>query len=185
MNSKKAQRSSYLMSIGFPPSDVDIWQTKWMALKNRTYSGVGCSLTFEDYVSLAKQAGLTSPDQIGLSSYQYHMARYGDKGSYSLDNCRFIPVRQNQLERIMNGGTQSVKDKLSSRNKHNDANVARVSNKISKDFRLVAPDGSVHFGRNLKEFCKENNIPYGNMSMVCNGKLVHTKGWTGSYVGAD
>jgi ribosomal protein S27AE len=55
-------------------------------------------LTFDAYLDMQAAAGLR-PSMIGLRRGQYHLARYADSGSYTKDNCRFIPQEENQQER--------------------------------------------------------------------------------------
>ena len=56
-------------------------------------------LNFFEYIKLVKQAGIKSPNQIGLKRDQFQLARYNDIGPYSLGNCRFITQLENQKER--------------------------------------------------------------------------------------
>ena len=42
-------------------------------------------------------AGITV-DQIGQRGDQYCLARYNDEGNYSIDNCRFITIAENNQE---------------------------------------------------------------------------------------
>jgi len=55
-------------------------------------------LTFDVYLDMQAAAGLR-PSMVGLRRGQYHLARYNDSGSYTKDNCRFIPQEENQRER--------------------------------------------------------------------------------------
>ena len=47
---------------------------------------------------MIEKSGLR-PNAIGLRHGQYNLARLGDAGPYSRDNCRFIPVEENMAER--------------------------------------------------------------------------------------
>lgn len=60
--------------------------------------GIDFLLTFEEWVSLVKAAGLKSSD-LGYSGNNYVLGRYGDVGPYSLTNSRFITAQQNVIER--------------------------------------------------------------------------------------
>lgn len=70
------------------------WQTKKDDAKKR---GIPCSLTLEEYKKLMQDAGITL-DQIGSKKGQFGLARFGDIGGYSLNNCRFITTSENQRE---------------------------------------------------------------------------------------
>lgn len=59
--------------------------------------GLQWKLTFEQWLEIWKASGKLS--KRGKRSAQYCMARYGDSGSYSVDNVRIITCRQNHLER--------------------------------------------------------------------------------------
>ena len=55
-------------------------------------------ITFMQYLDLMQESGLR-PNLVGLRKGQYHLARIGDSGAYTLGNCRFIPQEANQAER--------------------------------------------------------------------------------------
>jgi hypothetical protein len=59
--------------------------------------GIEFYLTEEDIVNLLDEAGITIWD-VGLGKGAYCLGRYGDKGDYTLGNCRFITHQQNGLE---------------------------------------------------------------------------------------
>lgn len=66
---------------------------------NASKEGVQCLLTFEEFCSLVKQAGLTS-SKLGFSGGQkYVLARFNDEGDYTFSNCRFVTQQQNATER--------------------------------------------------------------------------------------
>lgn len=179
LKNKFVDKRQHLSSIGLNPEDVEAWYSKWDNLKNNSKWYCKFFLSFEQYTSLAAEAGLTIPDQIGKSSGSYCMGRIGDKGDYELGNCRFITQRQNQLERKLNGGSASSKRGAT---KFDRPDILSQSTKISKTYRVKSPSGEIFEGSNLKEFCKENGLNQGNMSRVCAGSLNQTKGWTGEYV---
>jgi hypothetical protein len=179
----RSQRKELLTSIGLNVEDVNAWVVKWQALKdNSKLRGSTCTLTFEQYIHLAISAGLKSPDQIGKRINSYQMARFGDVGVYEYGNCRFITMKQNLEEKRLNGGVESQASAIRGRTKYTDSGFAAVSDKRSKYFRLVSPDGMIFEGKNLREFCITNGLNPGNMSAVCTGKAKQCKGWTGSYI---
>ena len=54
---------------------------------------------------------------------------------------------------------------------------AITSEKYSKEFALISPNGEIVKGRNVNEFCRKNNLNSGHMSRVLQGTLPHHKGW--------
>ncbi|KKL12012.1 hypothetical protein LCGC14_2540030 [marine sediment metagenome] len=50
--------------------------------------------------------------------------------------------------------------------------------KMSKSFKIKNPWGELITGKNLEQFCRENNLHSGHMSEVLRGKFRHHKGWT-------
>lgn len=59
--------------------------------------GLQVLLTFDQYCELMQRAGITV-DDIGQKADQYCLARYNDEGDYSIDNCRFITIAENNQE---------------------------------------------------------------------------------------
>lgn len=113
---KRADYTKYVASLGFPVDDVSKWMRKYYKLRgNVPLRGVELKLSFLDYITLAKEAGITDPDQIGSGRGKYQIGRIGDSGNYEIGNCRFITKEQNLLEMIENGGTQSHARKISKR----------------------------------------------------------------------
>jgi hypothetical protein len=198
-------RRKALTYYGFDPQDLTVWRHKWFRLVQRSRAeDKECTLTFIDYISLAKAAGLTSPDQIGRSQGQYQMGRLGDTGGYILGNCRFITMQQNQDERKQNGGTAIAVEKAAKirrgQTKENNKSIRSMAKKLNgrtadeydylrvaglrrgKRFRVVSPTGIVYKGDSLNAFCKEHNLSQASMSLVCRGKKNQYFGWTGKYL---
>lgn len=50
--------------------------------------------------------------------------------------------------------------------------------KISKPFKLLSPEGSIIEGRNIRKFCRENNLKPSNICAVIKNKRKSHKGWT-------
>lgn len=162
------QRRAFLSLTGLDPNDVIAWGHKFRDLGfNSDNKGVRCTLTFEEYVRLAIEAGVNKPSLIGRSTGEFQMGRLGDTGDYSPGNCRFITMEQNKIECKLNGGSSRQASKI------------RV--KLSKRYRVVSPSGVVYEGLNLKAFCLEHNLHNGTMSQVLRGILTQHKGWTGTY----
>lgn len=130
-NPTSKARKVYLVQIGLDPDQSNIWASKWRSLYDRKRNV--CTLTFEQYVGLALEANITDPNQIGRSIDKFQMARTGDSGDYSLGNCRFITMRDNIKEKVINGGTKAQANKLRGRTKFNHPGVARISlSKVGK-----------------------------------------------------
>ena len=113
MRETYTQYREFILSLGLNPDDAKSWNDKWVSLRDRR--GERCKLTRKDYIQIAFQSGLTSPDQIGRNMDKYQLSRFKDKGDYEIGNCGFITMRQNQLERTLNGGAESQADKLRGR----------------------------------------------------------------------
>lgn len=198
---KILERKQFITELGLDPEDSSKWSRKWSTLRSNTGKGrrLGrCLLSFEEYVIKAKEAGITNPEQIHNTGY--HLSRYGDAGDYSVDNCRFLPYKENAAEKYINGGIESMKVKKTGRTKDNDPSVARTTEKLtgrtsegyayieaaaekrSRAYRLISPEGEIIEGKNLTKFCRENDLNQGNMCSVCRGEITSYKGWTGTYV---
>jgi hypothetical protein len=63
--------------------------------------------------------------------------------------------------------------------KHNSAEHNKaISDKISKNWEIVYPDGTIIEVKNMDKFCKENGLFKSNMYKVSCGKQKHHKGFT-------
>lgn len=170
--SKVEQRRQYLESVGLDSTLVDVWLRKWRNLyPNAAHKGAKCLLTFEQYIDLAIDAGITQPSQIDKTKGSYSLGRVGDIGNYEIGNCRFITVEQNLDERGLNGGDDAISQKLE----------GRVPLGIVKSFILVSPDGVEYRGTNMSEFCRQFGLRPNSVSALCLGKVQTYKGWTGRY----
>ena len=92
---------------------------------NARKEGIPFSLTFEDFCSLVREAGLTS-SQLGFSGNKYVLARYGDKGGYELGNCRFITQKENADEKV-------ITDKSREASRNNAIKMNQQNALLSKD----------------------------------------------------
>ena len=173
----------WLSQIGLNADDAGKWATKLQNLRGRAKSeGKECELSFEQFVIIAKESGLTKPEQNGCRRGQYHLARLGDSGAYVVGNCRFLPQEENIQERTYNGGTQSMAESLTGRSKHTHQGYATGGLKRSKLFRVVSPDGVVHEGKGMRTFCEKMGLNDNSMAEVCRGIKTQHRGWTGGYV---
>lgn len=117
---------------GLDPNDYSEWRRKFKYLRsNAKLRGAVCRLSFAEYLQLAIDAGLTSPGQIGKAPGKYQMGRYTDSGDYRIGSCRFIPMEQNQHERVVNGGSATQAASIRGRTKETHASVAATSKKLS------------------------------------------------------
>jgi hypothetical protein len=199
------------------------WEDKY---RRHTYAaeqrGMDTSLTFDQYMTKVREAGIENPDQIGKRAGQFQLGRVGDVGRYEDANCRFITARQNRQECFQNGrhlegmkrlselrtgqtkdvsewarkisqtltgrtketdpGLAAMAEKLRGRTASTDPSLASAADKKSRDFVLVSPDGQIHEGRNISEFCRSQGLSQGKMSDVCRGDRRQHKGWTGHYL---
>lgn len=183
VHTKRRIRTDLLLELGIDVSLLSGWVDQWQGLKDTSKQrGHSFNLSFDEYMRLVKDAGLSHHNQIGKSIDSYQMGRIGDIGPYSSGNCRFITKRQNQIESKENGRTNLIWANRAGANKSNDMSIAAGALKQSKNFRLTSPNGEVFVGRNLTEFCHKNNLNRGEMSSVCAGKVKHHKGWVGEYI---
>lgn len=188
----KFARANYnrdlLDQIGLNSADYLRWKKLWSALCSHAQGrGAVCYLTFDQYVRLALDAGLTSPDQIGVGIDKYQLGRIGDTGNYELGNCRFITMRQNLDERFLNGGTREAGRKKSGRTKDNDPGVASqaqiIKDQNRRKFQLVDPNGVIHYGDCLTDFCAEHGLNRRSIYGILSGsRKVSRSGWTGKYL---
>lgn len=182
---------------------TDLTKKKWLGHVSTARQRGLSFLTLDQYREKLNEAGIT-PEQVGLASNQFHLARRTDRGDYTVDSCRFITVAENQKERILNGGAARTGEKnraiikgktaathehiavaaaksalaRKGRRKEDHPYIAEQAKKLSKPYSFLSPDGVVHQGTNLNEFCKIMNLQQPLMTLVRSGKAKHHKGWT-------
>jgi hypothetical protein len=88
--------------------------------------GLQTDLTFENYLQKVREAGVQSSDQIGQRNDQFVLARHGDQGHYTNDNCRFVTGLQNRQEAWENGRNNWV-DALRGQTKETSDYYRRIS----------------------------------------------------------
>ena len=71
--------------------------TKSKKANSKKYRGIEFHLTEADIATLLDEAGITIWD-VGQGKGAYCLGRYGDKGPYTMGNCRFITHRENGRE---------------------------------------------------------------------------------------
>jgi len=55
--------------------------------------------------------------------------------------------------------------------------VKKRLDSISKEWKLIDPNGQIHIVKNLKKFCESNNLNVSHMVQVSKGKQKHHKKW--------
>ena len=79
---------------------------------NAKKENIEFDLTFDEFVSLVDDAHLKS-SQLGYKGEKYVLARFGDKGGYTIDNCRFITQKENAAEKVVtNKARQASKQNI-------------------------------------------------------------------------
>ncbi|NNK83874.1 MAG: hypothetical protein HKO92_12180 [Flavobacteriaceae bacterium] len=99
------------------------------------YSNIKFLLTYEEYLEKAIEAGITSPNEIGIKGYQFQLARYKDQGDYTVDNCRFITKTENIRERnehYNHSPTVSKANKTKVKNKSHHFLGGRIAKEANK-----------------------------------------------------
>jgi hypothetical protein len=135
----KAERITTGSKHGYSPEESCAFYKKWINLRSAAKTRrVRCTLTFEQYVRKAKRAGIT-PNQIGLASGQYQMARWTDSGNYANNSCRFVTAQENIDDKFLNGGIASHAEKIRGRTKRVDPGLAVLSDKLARHFVAVSP----------------------------------------------
>ena len=71
-------------------------QKFWNKRVDASKEGIEFSLTLEEFVALMEDANISIDD---LHIKGHHLSRYNDSGSYTKDNCRFVPYLVNYSEK--------------------------------------------------------------------------------------
>ena len=127
-------------------------------------------LSFKEFCELLDRANIEESD-IGVTGF--HLARFNDTGPYSIDNCRFIPYKDNIKEKII-----STKSKIACRNNmlniiHNrsaeeKSRIATIAAKASvKSPHSIAGKNKLTIEEIEKRVCKIKN----------SGINLHKYGW--------
>lgn len=199
------ERIAVAQKHGYATESAQDWYVRYKRhLFTADKRGVGSELSFDQYMSKAREAGLSDFSEIGRCKGQYQLGRVGDVGVYVDGNCRFITTEQNRREcfengrategnqrraALMTGLTKDTSERLRKsseslrgRTKETDAGHAIRAAKIAKQFVLRSPDGVTYTGSNLSEFCDTNDLSKFAMYDVFAGRRPHHKGWTGRYI---
>jgi hypothetical protein len=95
-----------------------------LAARNR---GIGWELTFRQWWRIWKESGHW--EQRGRNNGQYVMARYGDRGPYSVDNVKIVTVDINLAERVSLKGEEQANAKLT---EHDIREIRRLEGKVPR-----------------------------------------------------
>jgi len=176
--------------------NLKIARAKWRThYKHAARRGVR-ALSFNEYLQKIIDAGI-SLSQIGRTHGSYQLGRHTDQGDYTVDSCRFITQVQNLAERSINGGTERGISKMRGKTKHdtpwlaersrimstrnadNDAGVAKMAESKGRPFHFVHDSGAVMKGKNLRKYCRENNLETvrAGFNRLRKGLVATYRGW--------
>lgn len=54
----------------------------------------------------------------------------------------------------------------------------QLAEKYAKEFSIIDPNGNLIQAKNLKKFCRDNNLNKGNITLLLKGKIKSSLGWT-------
>lgn len=149
---------------------------------NALKENIGFYLTFDEYRQLMIESGFKSSD-LGFTGNNIVLARYGDNGDYTIDNCRFITQFENIQEKKI-----TEKSRIASANNMIKLNKARKGKKMSPE-QLKKYHESDYYKRRQEQkrihekeknakknpsYTKEHNSQY-NTFWITNG--VNNKKW--------
>jgi hypothetical protein len=160
-----AEKKLVAMGLGFSEEDADAWYRKYLKHQNHALDrGLVSNLTFHQYMTKVRNAGLDSLEQIGTGNEQFQLGRIGDVGDYENDNCRFITARQNRIEAHDNGRCVEANRKNSEQRKGQTKYTSETYKKISEALKgrtaethTYIASNAVMSSRALKGRTKEND----------------------------
>lgn len=85
-------------------------------------------------------------------------------GNHSKHRWTIDAYKQNQIQKRLNS-TQS------------ETTITKKSNAVSRDYKVTEPNGSVHYVKNLKQFCIQRGLDDSAMIKVSKGKYKHHRGY--------
>lgn len=149
---------------------------------NALKENIGFYLTFDEYKQLMIKGGFKSSD-LGFTGNNIVLARYGDNGDYTIDNCRFVTQLENVQEKKI-----TEKSRIASINNITKLNKSRKGKKMSPE-QLKKYHESDYYKRRQEQkrihekeknekknpsYTKEHNSQY-NTFWITNG--VDNKKW--------
>lgn len=124
---KSKEKIAVVEQFGFKAEDAESLFTKFSYHHyGAARRGFQTELTFEDYLRKIREAGAQTSDQLGQRNDQFVLARRGDQGHYTNENCRFVTGLQNRQEAWDNGRNGWV-EQLKGQTKENSDRMRRVS----------------------------------------------------------
>ncbi|KAA1013012.1 hypothetical protein FVF58_09485 [Paraburkholderia panacisoli] len=131
-----AEKIKVVEELGFSAELADEWYGKFLKHQNHALDrSIKSLLTFSQYMTKVRDAGISSPAQIGRKRDQFQMGRIGDVGDYEENNCRFITAYQNHCEARANsrfeerGRLDSIL--LAGQTKHTSERYRKISEALS------------------------------------------------------
>lgn len=181
-----ARQISIGVALGFAADDVPAMRLKWATHRgNALRRGLVSALSFAQYCSLARDAGITHSSDIGINPGCYQLGRFGDVGAYTVKNCRFITAEQNRIECDRNGGYRAGGSKQKGRSKLEHEYLRECSVRLARYFLAVGPQGTKVLGRNVTSFCREFGLNQGRLSFLARTSSCKLhKGWSLKYLDA-
>ena len=123
---------------------------------NAKKEGILCLLSYEEFCALVENAGLKSSD-LGFSGHGYVLARYGDSGNYTFDNCRFITQKDNIKERKLSD--ESVKASKQNIKIANAIRIERLKNKKTNSYNNIVKRNN----SGIKICCTDDNLVFSSI----------------------
>jgi general stress protein YciG len=147
-------------------------------------------LTEEEKRTISSKAGqIAYEKKLGVFSLnKEQLAENGKKGAEKLKKLRIgihgltkeerrkISIKAGNIVKERGVGFFSLsKDELSNAGKKGGGKTAE---KTSKEFKLKSPEGKIYVGKNIRKFCRDNNLCRVCIGGVIVGKYKQHKGWT-------
>lgn len=98
------------------------------------------------------------------------------KKKISENNAKYWLGKSRSLESIKKMSASHTGKLLSKAHRKKLSEV--LKNKGAKIYKLISPSGELFKGKNISNFCKEQNLSISHISQVINGNRNHHKGWT-------
>lgn len=93
INKKRLDLEAVAQLYGWSTAEITKARECWVNIFRFKES----DLTFETYLNMLKEENLT-PSDVGNKYGKFNLARKGDWGGYTKDNCRFITRQENLAE---------------------------------------------------------------------------------------
>ena len=124
----------------------------------------------EDLLAWKGLTGQIGKDEILHELCKIGGSKNGMKGRFGKDNPNYGSKRSEETKQIMslkmkvyqNNRTKIHKDSLN--NRFTKEYINKVTNSISRDWRVTYPSGNENIIHNMAEFCRENNLNRGQVS---------------------